>query len=75
MYILNPIYWLKRLEIFIIEERMLCVIRNNGKVLNKYASGNMHVELEGNAANAKYMKLEAKQKDLMEALDRMEENG
>ena len=73
MYLINPIYWFKRFEIFIIEVRMLQIIRKNGTVLNKYASGNMLVELEGDNAIAKYQKLEAKQKVLMALLDEIEE--
>ena len=75
MHLLNPLYWWKRFCIYVIEERMLWIIRKHGKVLNEYASGNMHVEFEEGEAVEKYLHLERRQQVLAAVLDEMEANG
>lgn len=75
MYLLNPLYWWKRFCIYVIELRMLRIIRRHGKVLNEYASGNMQVEFEEGEGGEKYLRLERRQQVLVAVLDEMEENG
>ena len=75
MYLMNPLYWWKRFCIFVIEERMLWIIRKHGKVLNEYASGNMQVEFEEGEKVEKYLHLERRQQVLAAVLDEMEANG
>ena len=72
MYLLNPEYWWKRFCIYVIEERMLWIIRKHGKVLNEYACGNMQVEFEEGEAVEKYFRLERRQQVLAAVLDEME---
>ena len=75
MYLLNPLYWWKRFCIYVIEKRMLWIIRKHGKVLHEYASGNMKVEFELGEHVEKYLLLERRQQVLASVLDEMEENG